>query len=66
MRPTIIIEIKGGCLTGVHATEEIDYVLLDHDNIEQGDEPTTEMDSQDSKFEHWKLESKIEELIKKQ
>lgn len=35
--PKIIIEIRGGTLAAVYADKPIQYVLVDHDNISQGD-----------------------------
>lgn len=37
-RPTIIIEIEGGCLKAVSSTIPIFYYLVDRDNIGAGDE----------------------------
>ena len=35
--PKIIIEIRGGCLIHIAANMDIEYVLIDHDNIAEGD-----------------------------
>ncbi|MFZ1704377.1 MAG: hypothetical protein WAT79_08515 [Saprospiraceae bacterium] len=40
----IIITIKGGVLQSVVSNKEIKYMLIDHDNIERGDEFTGEDD----------------------
>lgn len=34
---TVIIEVSGGVLEAVHGVDE--YILVDWDNISQGDEP---------------------------
>lgn len=38
MTPKIIIEVKGGMVTTVLANTPIEYVLVDWDNINQGDD----------------------------
>ena len=48
----IIIEIKGGVLTNVISNEHIEYVVVDWDNIEAGDEIPDETDFMDAEFVH--------------
>jgi hypothetical protein len=37
--PKIVIEISGGNLQAVHANQDIDYILVDHDNLDlEGDD----------------------------
>jgi hypothetical protein len=36
MKPKIIIEIDKGTLCGVYSTEEIDYMVIDHDCLREG------------------------------
>jgi len=47
MIPKILISISGGVLTSIISTEPIDYILIDHDNINAGDEVPDEFIPQD-------------------
>lgn len=46
----LIIEIKGGLLQSVYSNEPIEYILVDHDNIEAGDEFEKKHQEQDGLF----------------
>jgi hypothetical protein len=46
----IIIEVKGGLVTNVISNEHIEYVVVDWDNIEAGDEVPNETDFMDAEF----------------
>ena len=37
-KPTVVIVVEGGMVVGVYANTDIQYVLVDRDNIEQGDD----------------------------
>ncbi len=39
MKPKVLIEIDGGNLSFVGANQDMDIIIVDWDNIEQGDEP---------------------------
>lgn len=49
-KPKIVIEIRGGVLVAVHATQPIEYVLVDYDNIHQGQAPVCEPSCEDRVF----------------
>lgn len=38
MVPTVLIEVRGGVVQRIMAEGEVDYILIDWDNIKQGDE----------------------------
>jgi len=44
MKPKLILVIKGGVLQSVISNTEIEYVLVDWDNIDAGDDFPTEVD----------------------
>ena len=37
--PKIIISVKGGNVVGIGANQNIDIIVIDYDNISQGDKP---------------------------
>ncbi len=39
----IVIQILGGCLSCVHASEEMEVVVIDHDNI---DDPESDSEAE--------------------
>ncbi len=36
MNTKIIIEVKGGSIIAVHSTKDIDYAIVDYDNVPNG------------------------------
>lgn len=53
MKTQIVIEVKKGIVQQVASNQDIEYVLLDWDNIQEGEEFPTEnhASNQDRKFE---------------
>ena len=54
-KPKLIIEIRGGVLQTVHANQEIQFIVVDWDNIKDGDDFPDEFDveEQDELFEEY-------------
>ena len=46
----IIIELKNGYLGSVSSSQEIDIVIIDHDNIDKGEPPVKDILQQDAIF----------------
>lgn len=38
MKTKIIISVRGGVVESVKSTEEIEYCVIDHDNLESGED----------------------------
>lgn len=39
----VVIEVSGGVVTAVFAGSFVEVIVVDHDNIEQGDPPASEL-----------------------
>ncbi len=49
----VLIEVSGGLVTNIIADAEVRVNVVDHDNLEEPDDPIEEMDLDDAKeFEH--------------
>lgn len=50
MNPRIFIEVRGGTIETVCATQNIDLVIIDYDNIDNGASPVSEVLAPDAIF----------------
>lgn len=47
MKTKILIEVRGGIVQAVHANQNINIVIVDHDNIDQGQNPIASIQGAD-------------------
>jgi hypothetical protein len=62
MTTKVLIVISGGNINWVYSTREIEYMIIDHDNLEAGDKLYEEFVPQDDVMPERRLSKYIEDV----